>query len=243
MKSINKKKILTISLATVAAFVGAVFLAQQMVIIQAKNYEWPNDTICGTALTPATHTLTRAKYTFSSTCIPPGWEAISKQVNSYEECINTRGAIIKDEEPRACAYKGQTFAGLGDVASQNDENGEFVAMSNFEGASERFTNFAKSVTGQTTGDNPCLTMSFQKESGAFALVNEGQGVLGQDTDGNPICEIGGGGAAVIYKLDGSVYVKLIAYQDTPLCNDESIPNIPNELLAQCITVDGQMIDR
>lgn len=46
--------------------------AQQAAIERAKEYR-PNG-ICTQAITPAVHTATGAKYTFSSGCLAPGWE-------------------------------------------------------------------------------------------------------------------------------------------------------------------------
>lgn len=49
---------------------------QQQAINDGLEYLEENNTQgCGDALTPAIHTKTGAKHTFSSTCIPPGWEA------------------------------------------------------------------------------------------------------------------------------------------------------------------------
>jgi len=48
---------------------------QEEAIIQAQEYDKTSTGNCLTVLTPATHTDTGAKYTFSSSCLAPGWES------------------------------------------------------------------------------------------------------------------------------------------------------------------------
>lgn len=48
--------------------------AKEEAIRQAKLWKPPSGTACASVITPAGHTATGAKYTFSSACIPPGWE-------------------------------------------------------------------------------------------------------------------------------------------------------------------------
>ncbi len=49
--------------------------AQQQTINEGLDYlrEQGSQT-CATVVTPAIHTETGAKYTFSDSCLPPGWE-------------------------------------------------------------------------------------------------------------------------------------------------------------------------
>lgn len=49
--------------------------AQQRAISEAlQKRNNPSDTSCATVLTDAVHPETGAKYTFSDSCLPPGWE-------------------------------------------------------------------------------------------------------------------------------------------------------------------------
>ncbi len=50
--------------------------AQQQAINEALEYHQESGPeVCADVITPAVHTKTGAKYTFNSSCLPPGWEA------------------------------------------------------------------------------------------------------------------------------------------------------------------------
>jgi uncharacterized protein YxeA len=75
----QKRIIITVVAALVLVTIGLTFFykpstnssTQTEAIRQAEAYQ--PDGVCGMAMTPATHTATGAKYTFSSTCLAPGW--------------------------------------------------------------------------------------------------------------------------------------------------------------------------
>jgi hypothetical protein len=75
----KKRIIIIIATGLILVTIGLAFFykpstnssTQADAIRQAEAYQ--PDGVCGMAMTPATHTATGAKYTFSSTCIAPGW--------------------------------------------------------------------------------------------------------------------------------------------------------------------------
>jgi hypothetical protein len=160
-------------------------------------------------------------------------------VTNFAECAAQKDAKIQESYPEVCVYKNQSFTNPNQIAEEPLL--EFVAMSDFEGASERFTSFAKSVTGQTSGDEPCLSMAFVKESGDYVQVVLGQGVLSENANGNPICEAGSGGAAAFYNFMGPDYVLVFSTQDQISC--ELSEGFPTEIIPSCTDADGNSITR
>lgn len=49
--------------------------AKTNAIKEAMSYEPPSGSSCTDALVPAIHVETKARYTFPSGCLAPGWEA------------------------------------------------------------------------------------------------------------------------------------------------------------------------
>jgi hypothetical protein len=120
-------------------------------------------------------------------------------------------------------------------------NASIIALKDFDGASERLTAFAKEQTGNTK----CLSMQLIKEYEDFAIIN--QGVADVDINGNTpadgSCGGYGGGARHYYKYDGETYVLLFAAQDNLVCGSEQIEQLPVDLEAKCVTLDGELLSR
>ncbi len=84
----NKRTKIIWAILTLMSLVGAGILfakqsvsnkkptTQEQALQQAREYK-PKG-VCGAAVTPAIHTSTGARYDFSSTCLPEGWEPEQK---------------------------------------------------------------------------------------------------------------------------------------------------------------------
>jgi hypothetical protein len=117
----------------------------------------------------------------------------------------------------------------------------FVAVKDFETASDRLRQFAE----QQTASTKCLSMQFISEYEDFAVIN--QGVADSDINGNTpadgTCGGYGGGAQHYYKFTGETYTLLFATQDSLVCGSKEIEQLPVALEPSCVTVDGTIQQR